>query len=396
MCHYFSFSSSASTDDLLSNDILWMRELLPAFEDESVDNLIELPVSPKKNVKDDKNNDLEQSPASINNAGENFMKEIESQFTDFIPSGRQTIVTTLLSDLKKLVKAENNSEASKLIDNLENVLGVKYKNNTELLASLNISNELQTFEMTEDKLDKTEQSNKTSVCISKSQEKNREVLCEKICANKSSLSHNIINHKSIKNTSQAATVSNDNSLGELKSSSCNNDEDPVNITISPKIALSANLTNGKDGHTDSHTDEQLAVELLVNLGKLLSGQAEDTTILRLLKSIGKALNIASNNCKSKEKSQRDGKSRKTLLKREQIMALETSEPEHNVHLADVTEATQEQNFNSKFKVNKSLLFHNCYNCHNCYSASYLYIFCSPLKKLVEEAYLRFIRQMQIR
>ncbi|XP_032667577.1 dentin sialophosphoprotein-like isoform X4 [Odontomachus brunneus] len=324
--------SVSSTDDLLSNDTLWIRELLPAFEDEAVDNLIEFLVSPKKNVKDDKKNDLKQSPASINNAGENFMKNIESQFTDCVPSVKQTMVATLLSDLKKLVEAENNSEASKLIDNLESVLGVRYKNNTELLASLNVSNELQIFEMTEDKLNKSKQSDKTSVYISKNQEENRELSCEeKICDKKSLLQH--INHKS-EDMSQAATVSNDNSLA--KSSPCNNNEDPVNIIISPKIELSTSLTNKKD------TDEQLAVELLVNLAKLLSGQAEDATILRLLKSIGKALNIASNNCKSEEKLQRDDKSCNT----ERIMALE---PEHNVHLVDVTESTQKQDINLKFK-----------------------------------------------
>lgn len=352
ICIIIFFFLSANTDDLLSNDTQWISELLPAFEEESTDNLIELPVSPKKNIKDDQNKDLSQSPASTDNAEEYFIKEIESQFDSCIPTVRQTLVTGLLSDLKKLVKAENNSEASKLIDNLESVLDVKYKNNTELLASLNISNELRTSGIFDDKLDNTEQSNNINIYINNSQEENK----ERSCNNESSLPH--INHK-LGDTSQAIIVTNDNSL--TKNSPCNINEDSLNITISSKTVLNTNLTN-KEDKEDSDINEQLAIQLLVNLEKLLSDQAEDIMTSQLLKSIRKTLNIAFSNRKSEEKSQMDSKSCNT----QQYIALKTSESDHNMHLPATTETKQKQHFNSKFKVNIKIDI--------CYFSRLLYIY----------------------
>lgn len=336
IAYYYScaivFFLSANTDDLLSNDNLWISELLPAFEDEIEDDLIKLLlISPEKNVKDDKNHDLKQSPASIDDAERTFMKEVELQFTNCISTEKQTMITTLLLNLKKLVKAENNPEANKLIDGLGSVLGVECKNNTELLASLHISNELRTSEMSDDKLDGTAQSDKTRV--DKSRGENRKVSCKKkICDNESSLPHH-----TLENTSQAMTISNDNS--SARTSPCNNNEDPHDTSVS------SSSTKDKD----SHPDKQLAIELLVNLRKLLSGQAEDATILQLFKRIGKALNFASNNSETEDDSQTDAP---------RIMHLETSEPEHNSHAFSATKAAVKLSFNSKFKVNSVSAIHS--------------------------------------
>ncbi|XP_014485310.1 PREDICTED: uncharacterized protein LOC106749902 isoform X2 [Dinoponera quadriceps] len=290
-------SVSGGTDDLISNDTLWMSELLPAFEDEFEDNLIELPVSPEKSVKNDKSDqDPKQSPASIvDNAGEVFLREIESQLADRASTGKRTIVATLLSDLKRLVRADDNREVGKLIDNLESALGVRHKNNAELLASL--SNELRTSERSDDdKLDNTERS-ASVLCVNGSQEESTKMSCEeRVCDNKGSL-HTHTSHKS-GDTSQATTVSSDDSLARV--SPCNNNENRrLDIRTSSEATLGG-FTKDKS----NQPDEELAVELLVNLGKLLRGQAEDTTILRLLKNIGKALNLASNNCKVEGESAR--------------------------------------------------------------------------------------------
>lgn len=259
------------------------------------------------------------------------------QFIDNISTARQTTVSMLLLDLKKLVKAENNPEASKLIDNLENTLGITCKNDMELLASLSVSNELQNSEICDDKSDDIN-SSKTS--NDNSQKENKKILSEKeICDNESSLPY--VSHGS-KDASQATTISSDNSL--IRASSCNdNSENRLNIIKSPKTTLN-----------DSHS-EKLAMELLVNLGKLLSGQIEDATTTQLLKNIGKALNIASNNCKSKNESQFNDISRNTR----QITAVKTSPKklsELNASLSNSKEVTDEQKFNSKFKVSKFCYF----------------------------------------
>ncbi|XP_032663809.1 serine-rich adhesin for platelets-like isoform X2 [Odontomachus brunneus] len=315
--------SGSNTDDLISNNILWVSELLPAYEDE-IDNLIELPISPKENLKVDKSNDLKQFPVNVNNAKDDLMKEIKPQFTDNV-SVRQTMVTTLLLDLKKLVKTENNSEVSKLIDNLENALGVKYKDNLELLANLNMSDRLHNSKMSDDKLDDIEQSDKANNDQKESKKVSSE---EKICDDESSPPH--ISNGS-ENASQTTTVSSDNSL--TQTSSCNNNsENHLNITKSPQAAPK-----------DNHSDEKLAIELLVNLGKLLIGQTEDATTLQLLKSIGKTLNVATNNCKIKEESQTNDISCNTR----RITAVGTVESERNESGFSSKKATYEQSFNSK-------------------------------------------------
>ncbi|EFN82286.1 hypothetical protein EAI_09260 [Harpegnathos saltator] len=318
--------SGSSTDDLISNNGLWMSELLPAYEDESVDNLIELLVSPKKNLEIDKSNNLKQSSVS-DNVEENFMKEMESQFIDSISTVKQTTITTLLLDLKKLVKAEDNPEANKLINHLESALGIKCKSNMELLANLNIITELRNADMCEDKFNNIEQSDKSN---DKNQKDNDKISEEKICDNESSLPHT--SHEA-QDSPQAATVSSDNSVTKTLLSN-NDNEDRLNISNSPKIVLK-----------NSRSDERLAIELLINLGKLLSGQAEDATTSQLLKSIGKTLNVASNNCKIGGKSQ-DDNSRNT----QQVSPVKTSESELNVSVSSSKQTAHERSFNSKFTV----------------------------------------------
>lgn len=314
-----------------------MSELLPEDDDEGVGNLIELPVSPKKNLKKVDENDLKQSPTNIDNAEENFMKEKGPQFTDCTSAETmQAMITTLLLNLKKLVKVEDNPEASTLIDNLENVLGVKYKNNMELLASLNVSNKLQDSELSDDKLNDNNQSDKTRVTSNnKSQEENEKISDEKICDNENS---SYINNKS-EDTSQVTTTSSNNSLTDRVSLCNNNSENNLNTVNSPKTELK-----------DCHSDEKLAVELLVNLGKLLSGQPEDATTLQLLKGIGKALNVASNNCKIESEPLTDDNSRNA----QRITSVDTSKSEHNISLSSSKKVGHEQSFNFKFKVSKFL------------------------------------------
>lgn len=265
-------------DNLISSNTLWIAELLPAFEDEIVDDLIDLPVSPEGNSRDIRNDDKKQSPASIDSTEENLLKEMESPF-DNVSIIKQD-VTSLLLDLRKLIKTESNElKAKELLDNLENILNINYKNNTELLVTcLNTSNKSRSPQkISLDNIEKFDKSN-----TDKSEEQNGKVLSqEKFCDNEKSPDINDISG----DTSQDIISSDKSSV----TSSCkDNNEDNMNSTNS-------NLTEHNGKEKDNQVDKKIAIELLVNLQKLLSGQAEDNTTMQLLKNIGKALNIALNN-----------------------------------------------------------------------------------------------------
>lgn len=304
------FSSASADDDLISNNTLWMSELLPAFEDDLiVDNLIELPISSEENSRIIKNSDKDQS-LSNDNVDENSLKQIKSQFTDCV---KQTVVTSLLTDLRKLVKAENNPEVDKLLDNLENALGSNCKNNTELLVTcLNISNELQSPQKISSDIEKSELTN-----TGKSEEESEKISSkEEICNTDKSTDVNC----KLENTSQTTTISSDN-LSVKPSSFKDIDENNVNITNSFK---ETDINYIKD----NQPDEKLAVELLMNLGKLLSGQVEDATTMQLLKCIGKALNVASNNYKIESQTQLDSNKMHDI---QQITPIKASKSNHDTH-----------------------------------------------------------------
>lgn len=326
---------SASVDDLISNNTLWMSELLPAFEDDLiVDNLIELPISSEENSRIIKNTDKEQS-LSNNNVDENSLKQIEPHFTDCV---KQTVVTSLLTELRKLVKAENNPEVNQLLDNLESALGSNYKNNTELLVTcLNISNELRSPQKISSDIEKSEVTN-----TDKSEEKSEKISSKEEICNTEKLSD--MNYK-LENTSQTTTMSSDD-LSVKPSSHKDNDENNLNITNSSK---ETDINYVKD--KDNQPDEKLAVELLMNLGKLLSGQVEDATTMQLLKCIGKALNIASNNYKIKSETQLDNNKMHNI---QQITPIKASKSDCNTHSSILsTKAGHRRSFERNSKVSKS-------------------------------------------
>ncbi|KYM81861.1 hypothetical protein ALC53_07653 [Atta colombica] len=262
-------------DDFISNNTLWISELLPAFEDEPVVNdLIDLPMSPEGNLKYIKSSDTKQSPASIDSAEENIFKEMESPFTD--SSVVKQNITSLLSNLRKLVK-ENNPKAKELLDDLENILDINYKNNTELLVTcFNTSNKSQSsLKISSESI---ERFNKSSTGEEK--EDGKILFSEKLCSDEKSLPD--IN--TLKDISQDIVSIEKSSNMSL---SCkDNSEDCMSTS---------NLSeHSKYKEKDNQVDKKVAIELLINLKKLLSGQAEDTMTIKLLKNIGRALNTALN------------------------------------------------------------------------------------------------------
>ncbi|XP_077266307.1 uncharacterized protein LOC143899700 [Temnothorax americanus] len=276
-------SGSGTDDDLISNNTLWMSALLPAFDDEPVvDDLIDLPVSPEGYSRDIRNDDKRQSSTSSDSAEENLLKKLESPFTGVSVAKRD--VSSLLSDLRKLIKAESNTEAKKLLDNLENILNVNYKNNTELLVTcLNISNKSQSSQKMSS--DRIERSDKLST--DKSEEgSDKASFSEKLRNNEKSPDINC----TPENTSQDIVSGSQKS--SVTSSSCkDSNEDRTSSANSSDLTERSKL----DKEKDDQVDKKIAVELLINLQKLLSGQAEDDATIQLLKNIGKVLNTALNN-----------------------------------------------------------------------------------------------------
>jgi len=260
-----------------------MSELLPAFEDEPVVNdLIDLPVSPERNLKNIKNSDKMQSPASIDSTDENLFKKMELPFTGVTVVKEN--ITSLLSDLRKLVKTESNPEAKKILDNLENILDINYKNNTELLVTcFNTSNKSQSLQKIPS--ESIERFDKSSA--DKSEEESDKISSQKKLCNEKSKNYKL------EDTSQDIISIEKSSV---TSSSCKDNSEDHMSTHSSDITDHNKHTKEKD----NQVDKKIAVELLVNLQKLLSGQAEDDTIIQLLKNIGKALNTALNNSTENE------------------------------------------------------------------------------------------------
>lgn len=327
-----------------------MSELLPAFEDEPVvDDLIDLPVSPKGNSRDIRNNDKKQSPENIDSAKENLLKEMELPVSSNVSAVKQN-VTSLLSDLRKLVRTESNPEAKKLLDNLENILDINYKNNTELLVTcLNMSNKSRSPQKTISDSERFDESNTDK----NEEESDKESSQEKLCNNEKSLCNNEksnVNYK-LEDTSQDIVSSGKSSV---TSSSCrDNSEDHMSITNSSNIT-----EHSKE--KDNQVDKKIAVELLINLQKLLSGQAEDDTTIQLLKNIGKALNTAFNN--NIESKMQINCTRKQKI--QHTAPVKAPESGHNVHSSAPSKVAHRRSLEPKSKVSKFLFFDNL-NCLRC-------------------------------
>ncbi|KYN44659.1 hypothetical protein ALC56_00653 [Trachymyrmex septentrionalis] len=323
-------SGSNTEDDFISNNTRWMSELLPAFEDEPVvKDLIDLPVSPKGNSKDIKNSDTKQSSANIDSAEENIFKEMESPFTD--SSVVKQNITSLLLDLRKLVK-ESNPKAKKLLDDLENILDINYKNNTELLVScFNTSNKLQSsLKISSESIERFDKSS-----TGKSEEKeDGKIFSEKLYSDEKSLPD--INK--LKDTSQDIVSIEKSSNMSL---SCkDNSEDCMNTS---------NLSEySKHKEKDNQVDKKIAIELLVNLKKLLSGQAEDAMTIKLLKNIGRTLNTALNSTEHEMQAnyiEKQNIQQTTPVRNRQEFS-------RNMHSSLSTKVAPRRSLESKSKVNR--------------------------------------------
>lgn len=275
---------------------MWTSELLPAFEDDIVDDLIEVPYL-NANNREEKIGDMLCSNDEIKSQN-NIKKNIEMvPFSQIIADKKAT--STLLLDLKKIVKTENNSEANRLLENLEKVLGIQ-SSNIELLSEyLQTTNNSETIKNTEEE----KHDNKNHV---------NDLKIHEIESNKESCCNNEIN---------SCEVFNDSKQLLIKENKIQNDLPLVNAQteISPKKERSVD-TEKKENDVDinnstqenmetdkeennKENNEKVAVELLINLGKVLSGQSNESATLNLLKNLGEVLNLVSKNKQEKDSEQ---------------------------------------------------------------------------------------------
>ncbi|XP_011501521.1 PREDICTED: kinesin-related protein 4-like [Ceratosolen solmsi marchali] len=126
-------STSITEDDLLSK-IKLNFDYLPKSDDETVDNLIDLPTSPLKNTLLSKvDTSTEKHVESNVILLQDNIKALENEFIEKKSYNKKATTATLLLDLEKLIKEENNPDAYKVLNDLQKLLGIEYDNNAEIL-----------------------------------------------------------------------------------------------------------------------------------------------------------------------------------------------------------------------------------------------------------------------
>ncbi|XP_076642717.1 uncharacterized protein LOC143353352 isoform X2 [Halictus rubicundus] len=295
-------SSGSSIDDLITNNPLWASELLPAFDDE-VDNLIELPTSPNiNNVNSDhgkvihyKDSVLHGSANEkpiVNKSTEN-MKDLEKELIDPMPTENRVSAATLLLDLKKLIKTENNTEANQLLENLEKALCINCESNTELLTTyLNLTNNLaksphksnsnlEIKNVAETNMECSQENNVTCDLLENVKES---AFGKNLNSNNSDIDKSSANSQKclkeisseLKESNEELTISNENK---------EKDSDVQNVNTESTCTMESN----------SSLNENDVMELLTNIGKLLTGQPREHSTVNFLKNFEKVLHLVSSN-----------------------------------------------------------------------------------------------------
>lgn len=280
-------------DDLISSNPLWASELLPAFDDED-ENLIELPVSPdegrakSKNVKVVKDNDsCMDKREGLNNKVQDKVKELEMELVEPMSTGKRLSAVTLLLDLKKLITTDENVEANKLLENLEKALGINCQNNTELLATcLNTPNHL----------DKSPKKSDDNVEVIKNVlENSMEHSHENNLSSDSPKSVNF--YDSCKHVNNPKYVKNLNNESKYDTLETVNKSEEMKKEEEEKLNTKNLCTESFTCNEESNNllNGRVVIELLTNIGKLLSKQTEENPTLDILANLGNVLNFASNN-----------------------------------------------------------------------------------------------------
>ncbi|CAK9798114.1 hypothetical protein ANTPLA_LOCUS1434 [Anthophora plagiata] len=299
----FKTSSGSSIDDLITSNSSWTSELLPAFDDE-VENLIELPISPVGSDTKSKDEKVENSNSHIdknkelsNKVKEN-VKDLEMELAEVIYTEKRLTAATLLLDLKKLIKTENNVEANKLVENLEKTLGINCKNNTELLTTyLNATNNLTRDpqksnsgleiikNVAESNMEHSQEDNLTSNSIENVKDS---IFCENINfndVNMSKCSDNQKYFKKVSSESKCEIPERETNIEEIKGKEAENEHHTQKISKEDSSCKR---------ESNSLLNERVIIELLENIGKVLSAQTKEHPTWDILKNLGKVLDSTPN------------------------------------------------------------------------------------------------------
>ncbi|XP_078051202.1 uncharacterized protein LOC144477362 isoform X2 [Augochlora pura] len=296
-------NSSSSTDDLITNNPLWSSELVPAFDDE-VDNLIELPTSPNIDNKNSTHEKVAPSKDSVlhgntndkpiaNEPREN-MKDLEKELIDPISTEKRVTAATLLSNLKELITTENNTEANELLKNLEKALGINWESNTELLSTyLNLTNnlakspqksnnDLEIKNVTETNIEHSIENNVTGDLS-----ENIKELGTNINSNNSSLDKFSINsQKCLKGIDNELSDKSRNDKGIIKTE---NKNEYFNVQNTNTESTTSRM------ESNNSVNENVIMDLLTNIGKLIIGQSQENATVNFLKKFGDVLHLVSGN-----------------------------------------------------------------------------------------------------
>lgn len=290
-------SSGSNIDELIIDDPMWTSELLPAYEDDIVDNLIEVPVLNATN-REQKNGDMLSCNSNTNDVTKsqnNVKKEMDIVSLNQITVNK-TAASTLLVDLKKIVKTENNSEANRLLEDLEQVLGIQSSNKIELFSTCiqttNDSRAIQnTKEEKHDNKSHVDDLKNYEIEVKKSHYDNKINGCEAL--------HD--NNKSLIKENEVSSINPRIEIFPKKESYIDVEKKEINVDINN--FTQKNMTINKEENNRTENNEKVAVELLINLGKVLSGQSNESATLNLLKNLGEVLNLVSKNDQEKNNEQ---------------------------------------------------------------------------------------------
>ncbi|XP_015171333.1 PREDICTED: bud site selection protein 4-like isoform X2 [Polistes dominula] len=291
---YAGKSSESNIDELIINDPMWTSELLPAYEDDVVDNLIEVPVLNATN-REQKNGDMLSCSSNTNDitkSQNNVKKEMDIAPLNQITVNK-TAASTLLVDLKKIVKTENNSEANRLLENLEQVLGIQSNNEIELFSTCDqTTNDSRAIQITKeenkhDSKNHVDDLKNNEIEVEESHYDNKINGCEAL--------HD--NNKSLIKENEVSSMNPRIEISPEKESSIEVEKKEINVDINN--FTQKNVTINKEENNKTENNEKVAVELLINLGKVLSGQSNESATLNLLKNLGEVLNLVSKNDQEK-------------------------------------------------------------------------------------------------
>lgn len=249
----------ATEDDFLFSKTQLNFDDLPLSDDEAVDNLIELSGG---------ESGIKESPeviAKSNVSRKDEVKALEHEFLDDKDPDKKATAATLLLDLEKFVKEQDNPDACKVLADLQKMLGVGCKNNTEILQAC-LQNSMSP---------ENEKKIKTDVNSSRSITDNHDEISE--------------------------LTSKTEQITEMKSNNSSNDIADMNFENESKEAISDNVfaqcnieKEPKEQSNDNVTPEnqKLALSLLQALNKIVNKNDEDSAI-DVLNSLGAVLNMAS-------------------------------------------------------------------------------------------------------